>query len=145
MPHLNNSKSIWKNYIYTFQNISNYVFHYCIFQLDWIIDFKNDNKIIKIYAHIQTFWAEGFAPCRRTVHATTYSLAWATGISNSFGAEIETAGYDCWKFVFSWSWKNELEHFGAFCNRLEKVETENKLCDTPGNHFNIDKIDTQHK
>jgi len=35
--------------------------------------------------------------------------------------------------------------FGTFCNRLEKVDTENKLCDTPGNHFNIDKIGTQNK
>ena len=34
---------------------------------------------------------------------------------------------------------------GIFCNMFEKVENENKLSDTPGNHFNIDKIITQNK
>ena len=35
--------------------------------------------------------------------------------------------------------------FVTFCNMLETVETESKLSDTPGNHFNIDKIGTQNK
>jgi len=60
--HLNNSKSVWKNYVCIFQNTKNYLFHYCIFQLDWIIDFRNGNKIIKIFACIQTVSADRFWP-----------------------------------------------------------------------------------
>jgi len=62
------------------------------------------------------------------------------GTSNNFHNEPEGTGYDCrTSFFFSSSSKKEPEHCWNIFKMLEKVATENKLSDTPGNIFNIDE------
>jgi len=64
IPHLNNSKSFWKNYAYAFQSTNNYLFCWHIFQQNWINVYKNNDKNIQLVGHIQTVWETGFDPDR---------------------------------------------------------------------------------
>ena len=82
MPHLSNSKSVWKkkNCACAFHSTKNYLFHCSIFQTDWIFS-NSDDKSIKIVARIQTLWVAGFAPHRHSVVVTVYRLAGETGTS----------------------------------------------------------------
>jgi len=54
VPHLNNSKSFWKNYAHTFQSAKNYLFRCSNFHLDWIVVSGNEDKTVnpsRIFMH----------------------------------------------------------------------------------------------
>ena len=57
--HLNNSKSVFKNFAYAFQRTKNYLLYCPILKLDWILVSENNDKAMSIM-HIQTHWATNF-------------------------------------------------------------------------------------
>jgi uncharacterized membrane protein len=66
--------------------ILNVVCFFSIFQLDSIVVSKDEDKIIKIVAHIQILEAASFAPHRQTIRAR---LAREMGISNNVNDETK--------------------------------------------------------
>ena len=75
MPHLNNSKSFWKNYAFTFQNTKHYLFNCSIFQLDWIVVPKKEDKNHISHCANSNKVSSRYCPTKTDCCATAYRLA----------------------------------------------------------------------